>query len=103
MLDQLLPRIEGQAASYVFLQIHPSALHNYNELKVELNSRYRVIETARLYASRFSKRSQRIGETAETFAAELKVLYDKAHGYLDKRQETKIWCEDFWMGFAMMR
>lgn len=85
MLDQLLPRLDGQAAEFVFSQLHASVLHNYRELKTELSNRYRVIETARLYASRFSRRAQRINETAEQFAAELKVLYDKAHGYRDKK------------------
>jgi hypothetical protein len=85
MLDQLLPRIEGHAANFVFSQLHLSLLHSYRDLKVELNNRYRTIETPRLFASKFSKRSQKVGETAEEFAAELKVLYDKAHGFRDRK------------------
>ena len=33
MLDQLLPRIEGQAASFVFSQLHPGTLQSYNNLQ----------------------------------------------------------------------
>lgn len=84
MLDQLLPRIDGQAADFVFSQLPPIVLSNYNDLKDELNSRYKVIETPRLFASKFSRRCQKVGETAEEFAAELKVLYDKAHGFRDR-------------------
>jgi hypothetical protein len=29
MLDQLLPRIEGQAANFVFSQLHPTTLQSY--------------------------------------------------------------------------
>ena len=84
-LDQLIPRIEGQAAEFVFTQLHSPVLQNYTALKAELNNRYRVIETPRLYASRFSRRTQKVVETAEEFAAELKVLYDKAHGFRDRK------------------
>jgi hypothetical protein len=88
-LDQMLPRIEGQAADFVFTQLHPSMLTSYSDLIDEITSRYRVIETPKLFASRFSRRSQRVGETAEEFAAELKVLYDKAHGFRDKRTRNE--------------
>lgn len=48
-----------------------------------MNHRYRVIETPRSFAAKFSRRSQKHGETAEEYASELKMLYDKAHGYRD--------------------
>jgi hypothetical protein len=84
-LDQLLPRLEGQAGQFAFSQLSPPVLNDYQELVAEMNSRFRVIETARSFAAKFSQRSQKHGETAEEFAAELKRLYDKAHGYRDRR------------------
>ena len=82
-LDQLLPRIDGKAAEFVFTQLPSELLYNYSALVSELNCRFRVIETSRSFAAKFSRRCQKIGETAEEYASELKTLYDKAHGYRD--------------------
>ena len=84
-LDQLLPRLEGTAAQFVFAQLPPLVLNDYQELVAAMNSRFRVVQTARSFAAKFSRRNQRPGETAEDFAADLKRLYDKAHGYRDRR------------------
>ena len=43
------------------------------------------METSHTFAIKFSNHTQRRGETAEEYAAELKRLYDKAHGYRDQR------------------
>jgi hypothetical protein len=83
-LDQLLPRIEGKAAEFMFSQLQPHVLYNYRELVREMNNRFMVIETNRAFASKFSRRCQKVGETVEDFAADLKMLYDKAHGYRDR-------------------
>ena len=84
-LDQLLQRLEGHAAEFAFTQLTPATLHNYQELKAELNSRFRVVETAKTFAAKFTRRNQRHGEPAESYAAELKMLYDKAHPKRDRR------------------
>ena len=91
-LDHMLPRMEDQAAQFIFAQLHPRTLSNYRELIAELDSRFRVIETSRSFAAKFSRRSQRTGETAEEYAADLKILYDKAHGYRDRhiREEDLV-------------
>ncbi|KAH3866624.1 hypothetical protein DPMN_029722 [Dreissena polymorpha] len=83
-LDNLLPRLEGQASEFVFTQLPSRILSDYERLTREITSRYRVIETPRSFAAKFNRRSQRHGETAEEYAAELKKLYDKAHGYRDR-------------------
>lgn len=83
-LDQLLPRLDGIAAEFVFSQLSPNVVDNYCELIAELNSRFRVVETARSFAAKFSRRTQKHGETAEDYAADLKRLYNKAHGYRDR-------------------
>lgn len=89
-LDNLLPRIEGQASEFVFSQLPLCALDDYGYLVEELTRRYRVVETSRSFAAKFSRRNQRHGETAENYAAELKMLYDKAH----KNRERTVRDED---------
>ena len=85
MLDQLLPKIEGPAAQFVFSQLRQDTLNSYKDLTYELRCRFQPIETARSFASKFSRRSQRQGEKLEDYAADLKMLYDKAHSYRDRR------------------
>lgn len=84
-LDYLLPRIEGQASEFVFTQLPKEALREYDWLTSELTRRYKVIETSQSFAAKFSRRNQRVGETIEEYAAELKRLYDKAHSHRDRR------------------
>ena len=100
-LDQLLPRMEDQAGQFVFTQLPHGTLNNYVELMNELNSRFRVIETPRAYAAKFSRRIQREGETAEEFAADLKRLYDKAHGYRDRKTREEDLMRKFQMVYTM--
>ena len=84
-LDNLFPLIEGKAAEFVYSQLPATVLNDYKELVRELNSRYRVIETPRLYAVQFGRREQKTSESAEEYAAELKTLYFKAYGHRDRR------------------
>ena len=84
-LDQLLPKLEGTAAQFVFTQLSPEVLNDYQHIVYEMNSRFRVIETARSFAAKFSQRTQKPNETVEDYAADLKRLYDKAHGFRDRR------------------
>ena len=88
-LDQLLPRLEGAAAQFVFSQLPPHVLDNYYELLREIDSRFKIIETPRSFAAKFSRRSQRHGETLEEFAQELKRLYDRAHSGRDERTRNE--------------
>ena len=85
MLDQLLPRLQGEAGEFVFTQLPRSTWSDYDELVKEISSRYRKIETSKTFASKFARRTQKVGEKAEEFAADLKRLYDSAHRYRDER------------------
>ena len=80
-LDNLIPKLQGKAGEFVFTQLPRGTLSCYSELIKELNSRFRVVETKRTFAAQFSQRTQRQGETAEEFAAELKRLYAKAYNF----------------------
>ncbi|KAH3706926.1 hypothetical protein DPMN_066317 [Dreissena polymorpha] len=62
-LNQLLPRLEGAAAKFVFSQLFPHVLNHSHELLKEIDSRFRAIKTSRTFAAKFSRRSQRSGET----------------------------------------
>lgn len=84
-LDNLLPKLQGSAGEFVFTQLKRDTLRDYRELVSEINNRFRVIETPRTFAAKFSKRNQKPNETAEEYAAELKRLYDKAHNRRDSR------------------
>ena len=91
-LDNLLPKLQGRAGDFVFTQLPKQTLECYSELVKELNSRFRVVETKRTFAAKFSQRVQRPNETVEEYAADLKRLYSKAHQSRDAktRQEDLV-------------
>ena len=91
-LDNLLPKLQGKAGEFVFTQLPRLTLSDYDALIKELNSRFRVVETKKTFAAKFSQRTQKPGETAEEFAAELKRLYAKAYSFRDEntRQEDLV-------------
>lgn len=82
-LDELLPRLQGVAGDFVFGQLNQAIRSNYQLLCKELNHRFRVVETTKSFRIQFSNRNQKSGETPEEYAAELKMLYDKAHTHRD--------------------
>ena len=83
-LDQMLPKLQGVAGEFVFGQLSRTVRSNYKTLCKELKNRFRIIETSKTFGVQFSRRNQKIGETVEEYAAELKKLYDKAHARRDK-------------------
>ena len=91
-LDELLPRLQGTAGEFVFGQLRMAIRGYYDTLIFELNSRFSVVETKKTYAAQFSKRNQKVGETTEEYAAELKRLYDRAYAHRDSgtRQEDLL-------------
>ena len=82
-LDELLPRLQGQAGEFVFDQLDSGSRRNYKTLVKELESRFRVVQTHRTFAAAFSHRNQKPGESPEEYAAELKKLYSMAHARRD--------------------
>ena len=78
-LNQLLPRLEGDAGDFVYGELPQEITCDFKKLIDELESRFRMIETHKTYEAQFSKRNQLPGETTEEYAADLKRLYDKAH------------------------
>ncbi len=78
-LDQLLPRLRGIAADFVFDQLSPEVRSDYHALVYELRKRFQTFETPRMYQAQYDKRRQKSGENVHSFASELKRLYDKAY------------------------
>ena len=83
-LDELLPRLQGAAGDFAFGQLSQTDRANYRRLCQELSNRFRVVETSKAFQAQFSHRNQKYGETVEEYAAELKMLYDKAHIHRDR-------------------
>lgn len=99
-LDELLPRLQGGAGEFVFTQLTSRTLRNYSELVVELGYRYRVIENVKSYQAMFASRNQKLGETVEEYAAELKRLHYKAYPRRDKDQRRDDLVERFMRGIV---
>ena len=77
--------LQGLAGEFVYDQLPKSTRRTYKLLVQELGSRFHVIESCKTYGAQFSHHDQRTGESAEEYVAELKRLYDKAHGGRDRK------------------
>ena len=78
-LQQLLPRVQGKAAEFVFGQLKPAVTNRYPALIKEMKERFDEIQTTKTYVTQFGRRNQSYKETPEEYAAELKRLYDRAY------------------------
>ena len=78
-LQELLPKFRDTAADFVFGQLTPEIRRDYHLLASELITRFKKIETRKMYKVQYEKRKQKIGENVQNFAADLKQLYDKAY------------------------
>ena len=84
-LDVLLPKLQGEAGRFVYEQLDSKTRNNYKSLKRELTNRFQKVENPKTYGTLFSTCKQKATEGVETFAAELKTLYDKAHSQRDAK------------------
>lgn len=69
-LQELLPRLQGEAGDFTFDQLSKKTLGSYRKVTKELSNRFGVIETTRTYKLQFNRRKQLTGESVEKFAAE---------------------------------
>ncbi len=99
-LDELLPKLQGDAGEFVFDQVAPGVRRDYRALTKELNSRFRVIVNPRTFQIRFSHRDQEPNESVEKYVADLKRLYDKAHPMRDRRTRDEDLLRRFLDGLA---
>ena len=84
-LNELLPRLQGQAGDFVYGQLNPHVRGSFKMLTKEC--RFRKVETTGTFRTQFSHRRQKMGESVEIYAAELKRIYDKA--YPDRDRKTR--------------
>jgi len=91
-LEELLPRLQGDAGEFVYDQLTQTVRTSYRSLVKELDSRFRKIETAQSYKALFSNRDQKPGEDPNEYGNDLKRLYEKAHPGRDQhiRQEDLL-------------
>lgn len=91
-LQQLLPRIQGNAADFVFGQLKEETMASYENLVAEIGSRFGTLENKRVYKTQFNNKRQGRNESLEEYAADIKRLYDWAHPNRDAstRQEDLI-------------
>jgi len=82
-LDLLLPKLRGEAGIFVYDQLGSKVRRDYRLLTRELENRFRKVENPKTYGAVFSRRTQKVTESVEAYAAELKKLYDKAHANRD--------------------
>ena len=57
-LQQLLPRVQGKAAEFVFGQLKPAVTNRYPALFKEMKVRFDEIETTKTYVTQFGRRNQ---------------------------------------------
>ena len=99
-LQELMPRLHGQAGEFVYEQLSGEARNNYDVLIDELNNRFRIVETTKAFATQFNHRTQKAGESTEEYVAELKRLYNKAYPHRDADTRREDLLRQFFNGLA---
>ena len=99
-LDEMLPKLLGDAGDFVFSQLSAETRNSFNKLTTELHYRFRVIENTRAFQSQFSRRDQKATESIEEYVAELKRLYNKAHPNRDHQTREEDLLRRFLDGLA---
>ena len=84
-LDEVIQLIQGAAGDFVYGQLSEATRRNYDLLIQELACRYKTVEQRRTMAVKFSHREQRSNENVQDYAADLKLLYDRAHPDRDRQ------------------
>lgn len=97
-LSELIQRLQGTAAEFVFDEIPADRLTSFDHLVSELDSRFKCVETNKTYRVQFGKRVQRYNETAEEYSAELKRLYDKAYPGRNPEMRRQLLLQQFLNG-----
>ena len=77
-LDVLLLKVQGLASEFVFDQLSSKIRQDYKVLTTALKNRFRKVTNPKLYSKKFDACNQKRNQTAEDYARELKMLYDKA-------------------------
>ncbi|MEW8548511.1 MAG: zinc finger CCHC domain-containing protein, partial [Candidatus Thiodiazotropha sp.] len=97
-LSELVQRLQGTAADFVFDEIPSEIIGNFQSLVHELGLRFQSVETNKTFRVQFGNRSQRIGESVEDYSAELKRIYDKAYPGRNPEMRRQLLLQQFLSG-----
>ena len=97
-LSELIQRLQGTAADFVFDEISSDSIKSYEGLVRELHLRFQSVETCKTYKVQFAKQVQHFGESVEEYAAELKRLYDKAYPCKNREMRQQLLLQQFLTG-----
>ena len=97
-LSELVQKLQGTAADFVFDEIPSEILGNFQSLVHELSLRFQTVETNKTFRAQFGKRTQRIGESVEDYCAELKRIYDKAYPGRNPEMRQQLLLQQFLNG-----
>ena len=97
-LSELVQRLQGTAADFVFDEIPQGIISNFPSLVHELGLRFQTVETNKTFRVQFGKRTQRIGESVEDYSAELKRIYDKAYPGRNPEMRRQLLLQQFLNG-----
>lgn len=64
-LQKLLPRIQGNAADFVFGQLKEETMASYETLVAETESRFGTLENKRVYKTQFNNKRRGRNESLE--------------------------------------
>ncbi|MCG7869024.1 MAG: hypothetical protein JAY74_21980, partial [Candidatus Thiodiazotropha taylori] len=99
-LSELVQRLQGTAADFVFDEIPREIISKFSSLVHELSLRFQTVETNKTFRVQFSKRVQRPGESVEDYSAELKRLYDKAYPGRNPEMRRQLLLQQFLGGLC---
>ena len=97
-LSELVQRLQGTAADFVFDEIAKDIISSFQSLVHELGLRFQSVETTKTFRVQFGKRTQRIGESVEDYSAELKRIYDKAYPGRNPEMRQQLLLQQFLNG-----
>ena len=100
-LRELLPRLDDEAASFVFDELPPAIREDYDALVKELGLRFRVVEDTYMYQDLFRKCQQEKDQTVEEYTARVKSFYDKAYPGRDREVRRQDLLAQFYQGLQV--
>ena len=97
-LRELLPRLDDEAASFVFDELPTEIRESYDGLIQELGLRFRIVEDRFMYQDLFRKCQQDKDQSIEDYTARVKSLYDKAYPGRDREVRRQDLLAQFYQG-----
>lgn len=97
-LSELVQKLQGTAADFVFDEIPSETISNFHSLVRELSLRFQTVETNKTFRVQFGKRTQRTGESVEDYSTELKRIYDKAFPWRNPEMRRQLFLQQFLSG-----